>query len=41
MEAILQWMINVPTEIMHTVGYGVLFLATICESVPPLGMIIP
>jgi membrane protein DedA with SNARE-associated domain len=41
METLLTYLIHLPPEITQSIGYVLLFLATICEGIPPLGLLIP
>ncbi|MDR2191216.1 MAG: DedA family protein [Candidatus Peribacteria bacterium] len=41
MDTLLTQIMNLPPSIIQTFGYIILFLATICEGIPPLGILVP
>lgn len=41
MEAVIDWLIQLPPLITQTVGYMYIFLITICEGIPPLSFLVP
>lgn len=41
MQQLLERFLQIPSEIIHSVGYSVLFILEVLESIPPFGMLTP
>jgi hypothetical protein len=41
MEAIVDWIVNLPPSFVQTFGYLIAFVAAVCEGIPPLGFFVP